>query len=894
MDKYFREIKILNSLKYIYVVIFMIISVAPLCLFGFTYSASTGDGDNIDKKTEAQFPKIINADGVNLSFDDDCEEWLNRNLPLRKYVISNSNVLLGEVLRTPTSNVVIGSDGWIYSTETLDEYMDTKPFSPEQIQNIAITLGLIQERIEADGGRFLFVPVPDKCSIYPEYMPNRYLKADDNNLFRIYRELEKKGINYLDLRYELLGYKQDSSLGRLYYKRDTHWTALGAIVGYNAMMSELGRTPCECDLYAYTSRFDRRGDLEKMLFPALNRTEEEYLPEFSLDYNSFEFTYPAGVTDTQSQLENYMSDREDHDNNFTAKKQITKDGSSLYMIRDSFARALLPYMIASYDEATFVRTLSPSVENAALCNDVIYEICERNLGNLVAATPYMYAPRRDEYNFSPEEYESDNNSCYVDDEGYAVKIYGAIDNQMRDPDGRIMVKLCDDSYICVFEAFPIAADTTPSKSHSTGFSLYIDKSQLKPGEYRVTILSGDYESKTDACVVINNPEENEDATGKDENSTNTSEVDNSNKAETSTNPYEEENAPHKIVYRGSSIAIGDNIRDIADDLGRQAAPSETVNSCLSGEEAMLFYYPDITLETDMQGNIYYISLMDNSYSDGKERAATASGITIGSNRADIQEKLGKPDKENNKNCLYRTEHLKISYTYKDEKVTSVILEDGKYSNGADESAFEEEIPGAEYDNGNTYLYDDAHQMQTGWQIIDGEYYFFDRLTGERIVGQSVDGIKIGDDGAVILTEYEKKKIETMMKAHQIVLENTNPNDTMEEKRKKVFDWVLSFPYHRYRHIRDVYTQEGIEIIEANDIFDEGAGDCVSESAALAFLFHEIGYNNVYWVHDTGHSWVRSDDRMFDPLFAESKSYEANYDAPFTDYRASMAHSMLIY
>ena len=364
-----------------------------------------------------------------------------------------------------------------------------------------------------------------------------------------------------------------------------------------------------------------------------------------------------------------------------------------------------------------------------------------------------------------------------------------------------------------------------------------------------------------------------------------------------TNPYVDENASHKLIYRGVEIGIGDNINVLKSQLGDQSAPSEIITSCLSGTDALMFYYPNITIEADMEGVIYNISLMENSYSDGKEDAVTARGITLGSDKMDIWDKVGKPTKENDRNCTYETEHLKITYSYKSGKVTSVILEDKKYSaidDAEDENS--QEIPGVEYTGGNTYLYDDGHTMQTGWQIIDGEYYFFDRITGERIVGQTVDGIDIGEDGEVDLSDYQKNKIETMMKAHKIVEQTTSPQDTMEEKRLKVFNWVLSFPYHRYRHIRDVYKEEGIEIVEANDIFEEGAGDCVSESAALAFLFHEIGYNNVYWVHDTGHSWVRSDDRLYDPLFAESKSrsFESNYDAPFTDYRDTMVHSMLIY
>ena len=925
--------KIKSFMKYLYAVIFIAISITPLCLYAFVHygqnsgkianpgQSETAESDenrgNIEKKENVSFPLIFDGYSLNLSFDDECEEWLNQNIPFRDVLLTNINLLLSDCLKTPTSNVVTGRYGWIYSTETTDDYMDTGDMGAEDIRKIANTLFLIQERVNSCGGKFLFVPAPNKNSIYPEYMPKRYIKASENNLDRLCMELDKSGVNYVDLKNKMLSAKS-SGARRLYYKRDTHWNPYGAIIGYGNIMKGLERSPLLIDSDKYTVSYTRRGDLDKLLYPAGYGTDEDYVTDNLIDYESFEFIYPSGITDTKAQLESFMSDREDHDNNFTTKKRTPEDNSTLYMIRDSFGRALLPYMIDSFAEATFVRTTTPSIEKSIECTDVVYEICERNLGNLISSAPFMFAPERSDFAGERAVYNSELNRCFFEDEGYGLRIYGTVDLKMVGEDGRIYLALYDDYDDCndggksdeedagsdvrIFEAFPIYEDALMAeklsdrgaetaaweKSNTCGYSLYIDKSALDKEEYGLSVLSGNFESDVLAEVKIDVAGTGDDDTATEGASENT---------DTSvTNPYEDENADHGLLYRGVTIGIGDNINNLKSSLGAQAAPSEIVTSCLSGEDAMLYYYPGISVETEMDGTIYYISLMDNSYSDGKEYAHTRMGITIGSDKADIWEKLGNPAGENDKNCIYQTEHLNITYSYKSGKVTSVILEDRKYSTEDVAALYEksDDNPGVEYEGGNTYLYDEAHLIQTGWQIIDGEYYFFDRQTGERIVGQTVDGIEIGEDGEVSLSEYDKNKIEAMMKAHKVLVENTLPTDSMEEKRRKVFDWVLSFPYHRYRHLKDVYEEEGIEIVMANDIFDEGAGDCVSESAALALLFHEIGYTNVYWVHDTGHSWVRSDDKLFDPLFAESRDFEANYDAEFTDYRATMAHSLLIY
>ena len=178
-------------------------------------------------------------------------------------------------------------------------------------------------------------------------------------------------------------------------------------------------------------------------------------------------------------------------------------------------------------------------------------------------------------------------------------------------------------------------------------------------------------------------------------------------------------------------------------------------------------------------------------------------------------------------------------------------------------------------------------MQTGWQKLeDGGYYCFDRLTGVLAKSTMVDGINVDAKGKAEESDYNIYKIETMMKAHKIVLEQTSPKDSMEDKRLKLFNWEMKeHGYHRWRILKNIYqTSPDWEITFANDIFDKGSGCCVSDSCATAFLFREIGYTEIYVCHDTSHCWFTVEGKLFDPLFAEGKSFYENYNANFTDYR----------
>lgn len=188
-------------------------------------------------------------------------------------------------------------------------------------------------------------------------------------------------------------------------------------------------------------------------------------------------------------------------------------------------------------------------------------------------------------------------------------------------------------------------------------------------------------------------------------------------------------------------------------------------------------------------------------------------------------------------------------------------------------------------DGATYYFGSDGALQTGWQKVGNDYYCFDRLNGKMHAAGNVDGITVGADGKAVATNYAVFRITTMMTAHKIMLEQTSPTDTMEQKRLKCFNWVLSFPYKQWRLLKNIYdSSPDWEMTFANDIFRKGSGCCVSEASATAFLFREIGYTDVYICHDSGHSWVMVGNKLFDPVFAEAREFNRNYDIEPYDYR----------
>ncbi len=192
-------------------------------------------------------------------------------------------------------------------------------------------------------------------------------------------------------------------------------------------------------------------------------------------------------------------------------------------------------------------------------------------------------------------------------------------------------------------------------------------------------------------------------------------------------------------------------------------------------------------------------------------------------------------------------------------------------------------------SGKTYLFTEG-VITYGWRYVAGSYYHLDRATGELAKNTTVDGIKVGADGKAVNSSYNNEKIKTFMRARDIMEKITDPSDSVSEKKLKCFRWVMSCSYRQYRLVGASMKKSGWEMLFANDIFINGNGCCGSTSAAFAFLAVECGCKDVYFCDDgvstDGHAWVtmEGNNRVYDVVFAKSKSFNKNYDAVASDYR----------
>ncbi len=150
------------------------------------------------------------------------EAHFNESLPLRQAYIDTWGIIEYSLFNQANDGVLVGSDGWLFTSEEFAYYPDEAAAISEKITLIS----KFKEVLAAQDIDLVITLVPSKTSIYPEHL-GRY-NVPDYVTTRYDRELEAieaAGIDVIDLRPALFDVKQE---GLGYFKTDTHWTPLGA------------------------------------------------------------------------------------------------------------------------------------------------------------------------------------------------------------------------------------------------------------------------------------------------------------------------------------------------------------------------------------------------------------------------------------------------------------------------------------------------------------------------------------------------------------------------------------------------------------------------------------------------------------------------------------------
>ncbi|GFK95244.1 putative alginate O-acetylase AlgJ [Fundidesulfovibrio magnetotacticus] len=202
--------------------------------------------------------------------------WLDRNFGIRKTLVRWQALLdvrfFGASM--PSDPVLAGKNGWLYlaqenpSLNVISDYRVIAPLTPEQLAVWVKVFTSRRDWLAARGIRYMVVVAPNKASIYPEHIPERFNKARDvSKLDQLCSALANADVDVLDLRPALMEAKTN---GKAYYSTDSHWTPFGAFFAYRATADQLKRhfpslEPLPGTDFAFSERPGLKGGLSYMI-----------------------------------------------------------------------------------------------------------------------------------------------------------------------------------------------------------------------------------------------------------------------------------------------------------------------------------------------------------------------------------------------------------------------------------------------------------------------------------------------------------------------------------------------------------------------------------------------------------------------------------------------------
>ena len=353
----------------LFVVAFFAMVLVPLACMPFVH-----EDVSAEKRELAPAPRLTVDGTPNIAVLQEAGDYFADHFAFRGTLVDLDATLKQRLLLTSaTDNVVVGTDGWLYYAGTLNDYQRRNSMSDHELLNIASNLSLMQEYVLGQGKGFALAIAPNKNSLYPQHMPYYEIAGQgDRNLERLMPMLVERGIQTVDLE-DTFG-NQDEVL---YFARDSHWNAKGALLVYRSITPFLTVPAQPYDEEAVDS--GHTGDVDAMLHPNTAR------PEADLHWAATDaYAFANDATSTE---------------NDSIETTSTREGSTgtLVMYRDSFGNNLIPYFAGAYAKGSFSKLVPYNMGASVIAqaNDVVVERAERHIDLFATKPPYMPAPGRE-------------------------------------------------------------------------------------------------------------------------------------------------------------------------------------------------------------------------------------------------------------------------------------------------------------------------------------------------------------------------------------------------------------------------------------------------------------------------------------------------------------------
>ncbi len=310
------------------VVAFFVVLILP------AMKIDTAEKSEQEKRTLAAYRPLVQDGRLNADYGKDFEAWFGDHFLGRNKLVEYHSFIKSKIGSPSKALVLVGENEWLFfkGDDGVNNYRNVTEFSADELSRMTDYVASIDAWCRREGKKFVFLIAPDKHRVYGRYYPTSIRKVRDDSQSRTEQfvaHLRKTtSITVVYPRASLLA----ASEAPLYYKHDTHWAPEGAFIGYRALMASLGVEPppgvASCFEQAEEKRFV--GDLVAML-RGWNAPDETLYKEPRLAA-AYMLSNPDADWDTPIDL----------------AWKGSAGGGRIFLLRDSFATALLPFLADTF------------------------------------------------------------------------------------------------------------------------------------------------------------------------------------------------------------------------------------------------------------------------------------------------------------------------------------------------------------------------------------------------------------------------------------------------------------------------------------------------------------------------------------------------------------------
>ncbi len=280
------------------------------------------------------------------------DDWVDWDADYNDPKVKFTEIVEGLIAR----DVYVGRDGWLFYTDSIDNYLGNDLYSSTMLKRIANMLQTRADWCEENGMTFYFMIAPNKNTIYPEKMMSSMKEGEQKRIDQVYDYLaENTTVKTIDVRDALIAEKTANPTVDLYYPLDTHWNNHGGFIAYQTIMDTIQKD--------YPNAIKHEKDEYRIdYFDAHFKDCAYYLGYYdTLENAGPVYTLLSGKTgkvtwhDNSGEFGQFVHAYVDPETgyqescfNMAYTNEYASDAPSLYIIRDSFFMAMSTFLRDSF------------------------------------------------------------------------------------------------------------------------------------------------------------------------------------------------------------------------------------------------------------------------------------------------------------------------------------------------------------------------------------------------------------------------------------------------------------------------------------------------------------------------------------------------------------------